>query len=238
MVAKQLSIFLENKSGRLTEVTEVLAKEGVNLSALCIAENADFGILRGIVSEPDKAYKALKDNHFAVNVTDGKYKWVHYNCERLSEKDIDWMKQLPEKAYFEADGWSYGIAHQYDNGYGTVESRYAFDQYWNASYGAECDGKRRLIFGHTHRQCIHTLGEGMEWINPGSISYRRPDDPDKTAHYAVILDGKIQLKSIAYDRTLQLAEAKRLLKNDRMMRTELQDFMFFFGDAKTSRDPL
>ena len=49
MVAKQLSIFLENKSGRLTEVTEVLAKENINLSALCIAENADFGILRGIV---------------------------------------------------------------------------------------------------------------------------------------------------------------------------------------------
>ena len=69
MVAKQLSIFLENKSGRLTEVTEVLAKENINLSALCIAENADFGILRGIVSDPDRAYKALKDNHFAVNVT-------------------------------------------------------------------------------------------------------------------------------------------------------------------------
>lgn len=70
MVAKQLSIFLENKSGRLTEVTEVLAKEGINLSALCIAENADFGILRGVVSDPDKAYKVLKANHFAVNVTD------------------------------------------------------------------------------------------------------------------------------------------------------------------------
>lgn len=70
MVAKQLSIFFENKSGRLTEVTEVLAKENVNLSALCIAENADFGILRGIVSDPDRAYKALKDKHFAVNVTD------------------------------------------------------------------------------------------------------------------------------------------------------------------------
>ena len=48
----------------------MLAKEGINLSALCIAENADFGILRGIVSDPDRAYKALKDNHFAVNVTD------------------------------------------------------------------------------------------------------------------------------------------------------------------------
>ena len=70
MVAKQLSIFLENKSGRLTEVTEVLARENINLSALCIAENADFGILRGIVSDPDRAYKALKDNHFAVNITD------------------------------------------------------------------------------------------------------------------------------------------------------------------------
>ena len=66
MVAKQLSIFLENKSGRLTEVTEVLAK-------------ADFGILRGIVSDPDKAYKALKDNHFAVNVTEV----VGINCPNV-----------------------------------------------------------------------------------------------------------------------------------------------------------
>ena len=71
MVAKQLSIFLENKSGRLTEVTEVLAKEGINLSALCI--------LRGIVSDPDKAYKALKDNHFAVNVTEV----VGINCPNV-----------------------------------------------------------------------------------------------------------------------------------------------------------
>ena len=61
MVAKQLSIFLENKSGRLTEVTEVLAKENINLSALCIAENADFGILRGIVSDPDRAYKRSEE---------------------------------------------------------------------------------------------------------------------------------------------------------------------------------
>ncbi|MDR0657823.1 MAG: amino acid-binding protein [Mediterranea sp.] len=69
MIAKQLSIFLENNTGRLTEVTEVLAKAGINLSALCIAENVDFGILRGIVSDPDKACKVLKENHFAVNIT-------------------------------------------------------------------------------------------------------------------------------------------------------------------------
>lgn len=70
MIAKQLSIFLENKSGRLTEVTEVLAEENINLSALCIAENADFGILRGVVSDPDRAYAALKAKQFAVNITD------------------------------------------------------------------------------------------------------------------------------------------------------------------------
>lgn len=79
MIAKQLSIFLENNTGRLTEVTELLGKEGINLSALCIAENADFGILRGIVSEPEKAYEVLKNNHFAVNITNV----VGINCPNI-----------------------------------------------------------------------------------------------------------------------------------------------------------
>ena len=70
MLAKQLSIFLENKSGRLTEVTEVLGKAGVNLTAMSIADNSDFGILRCIVSDPEKAYKELKGAHFTVRLTD------------------------------------------------------------------------------------------------------------------------------------------------------------------------
>jgi hypothetical protein len=81
MVAKQLSIFLENKEGRLTEVTRILADEGINLSALCIAENADFGILRGIVSDPDKAYNALKAHHFAVSITGALAKVLEYLSE-------------------------------------------------------------------------------------------------------------------------------------------------------------
>ena len=67
MKAKQLSVFLENKSGRLTEVTEALGAAGINLSAMSIADNSDFGILRCIVSDPDKAYKVLKEAHFADN---------------------------------------------------------------------------------------------------------------------------------------------------------------------------
>ena len=70
MKAKQLSVFLENKSGRLTEVTEALGAAGINLSAMSIADNSDFGILRCIVSDPDKAYKVLKEAHFAVKITD------------------------------------------------------------------------------------------------------------------------------------------------------------------------
>ncbi len=70
MKTKQLSIFLENKAGRLTEVTDVLGAAGINLSAMSIADNSDFGILRCIVSDPDKAYKVLKEQHFAVKITD------------------------------------------------------------------------------------------------------------------------------------------------------------------------
>jgi hypothetical protein len=70
MLAKQLSIFLENKSGRLTEVTEVLGRAEVNLSAMSIADNSDFGILRCIVSDPELGYKVLKENNFAVKMTD------------------------------------------------------------------------------------------------------------------------------------------------------------------------
>ena len=96
MVAKQLSIFLENKSGRLTEVTEVLANEGVNLSALCIAENADFGILRGIGSDPDKAYTALKANHFAVNITDV----VGINCPNIPGALAKVLRYLSNEGVF------------------------------------------------------------------------------------------------------------------------------------------
>lgn len=70
MKAKQLSVFLENKSGRLTEVTDALGAAGINLSAMSIADNSDFGILRCIVSDPDKAYQVLKAAGFALKVTD------------------------------------------------------------------------------------------------------------------------------------------------------------------------
>ena len=63
---KQITVFLENKPGRLEEVTGCLADEKINLHALSIADTTDFGILRMIVSEPDKAMQVLKDRGFLV----------------------------------------------------------------------------------------------------------------------------------------------------------------------------
>lgn len=70
MIIKQLSVFLENKSGRLTELTEILGKAGINMSALSIADTTEFGIIRMVVSEAEKALKILKDNNFSVSLTD------------------------------------------------------------------------------------------------------------------------------------------------------------------------
>lgn len=70
MLVKQISVFLENKSGRLAEVTKVLGDNNINISALSIADTTDFGILRIIVNDPDKAEKVLKESDFTVSSTD------------------------------------------------------------------------------------------------------------------------------------------------------------------------
>jgi len=70
MIIKQVSVFLENKSGRLNEVTRILGDAGINISAFTIADTSDFGILRMIVSNPFEARNVLKDNDFSVQITD------------------------------------------------------------------------------------------------------------------------------------------------------------------------
>lgn len=70
MKVKQISIFLENKYGRLAQVTRVLGDSDINIRALSIADTTDFGILRLIVNEPDKAYEVLKAAGFTVSTTD------------------------------------------------------------------------------------------------------------------------------------------------------------------------
>ncbi len=70
MRAEQISIFLENKAGRLAEVTSILAEADVNIRALAIADTSDFGVLRLIVNDNQRAIEALRNRGFTVGKTD------------------------------------------------------------------------------------------------------------------------------------------------------------------------
>ena len=67
MTVKQLSVFVENRPGRLCAVTETLAEAGINIRAVSIADTKDFGIMRIIVNDTDKAVAALKDKGFIAS---------------------------------------------------------------------------------------------------------------------------------------------------------------------------
>ncbi len=70
MKVEQISIFIENKSGRLAEVTRILGDAGINIRALALADTSDFGILRLIVNEVEKAKLVLKEKGFTVSKTE------------------------------------------------------------------------------------------------------------------------------------------------------------------------
>ena len=69
MKVDQLSIFLENRAGRLAEVTRILSESGVNIRALSLADTSDFGILRLIVDKVDLAKEVLRGGGFTVGKT-------------------------------------------------------------------------------------------------------------------------------------------------------------------------
>jgi hypothetical protein len=70
MYIKQLSVFVENKHGRLAEITSIIAKAGIDIRALSIADTTDFGILRLVVDRPIEAEKILKEAGLTVSLTD------------------------------------------------------------------------------------------------------------------------------------------------------------------------
>ena len=69
MEVRQISVFLENKAGRLAKVTRLLGERGINIRALSLADTTDFGILRMIVNDPERAERLLKEEGFAVTTT-------------------------------------------------------------------------------------------------------------------------------------------------------------------------
>jgi hypothetical protein len=70
MHIKQLSVFLEDRSGRLTELTRILAINDINITALSVAETADYGIVRMVVGRPELAKDVLEKAGFSIGLTD------------------------------------------------------------------------------------------------------------------------------------------------------------------------
>ncbi len=70
MLVKQMSVFVENTTGRLADLTGVLAANGIDIIACTIADTVDFGILRCIVEDPEKATEILKEHGFTASITE------------------------------------------------------------------------------------------------------------------------------------------------------------------------
>lgn len=96
MTTKQLSVFLENKTGRINEVTKILGRNGINMQAFSMAESTDFGILRLIVSDVEKAVEALRNENFAVMLTDV----IGITCQNQAGSLSAILEQLAENQIF------------------------------------------------------------------------------------------------------------------------------------------
>ena len=70
MFVKQLSVFMENREGRLEKAAEILKEQNINILALSMADTTEYGMLRMVVSNPEEAKTALKENGFSAMLTD------------------------------------------------------------------------------------------------------------------------------------------------------------------------
>jgi len=122
MTIKQLSVFLENRAGRLDEVLEVLAANDINIVALSMADTADYGMLRMIVNHPEKGRNVLREAGITAMLTDVVALRVPHATGSLSK-----------------------AMHQIVEGEVNVEYMYAFANGTDASAVIRCDDPLKVI---------------------------------------------------------------------------------------------
>ncbi|GHV01883.1 amino acid-binding protein [Bacteroidia bacterium] len=83
-IVKQLSVFLENKTGRINELARILGENGINMTAFSTSDNPEFGIMRMIVSDAERAAELLRASGFGVNISDVLHVYVPNTSGALS----------------------------------------------------------------------------------------------------------------------------------------------------------
>ncbi len=155
---------------------------------ICVQGNHDQDVI-----------KCYRDSEILQHIPVDQRAWRHHNAQMLNEDDICFLEQLPIALDFELDDYHYGITHRY-NDYNVINNICEFQMCCDCRFlGHQRRNIERLIFGHTHRRGVHYLSNSLLWMNPGSASYRRRDDPDQSAHYITITNGLISLEQVAYD---------------------------------------
>lgn len=119
---QQLSVFMENREGRLDEVLSVLAEHDVNIVALSLADTSDYGMLRMVVSDPEKGKTVLKENGITAMLTDVVALRVPHETGSLSK-----------------------AMHQIVEGGVNIEYMYAFANGEDASAVLKCDAPEKVV---------------------------------------------------------------------------------------------
>ena len=182
----------------------------------CAGDLVDYGpypkqVIEWLREHQVICVKGNHDKHVALlyrsgklwDVSDDERTWAHDNAQKLDEEHILYLEKLPNTVAFSMDSVDYCMQHMY-RGYDTIQSLVHFNTFWEQQTSrtiGDALQPRRMIFGHTHRRAVHQLSDNDLWLNPGSTSYRRNDDPTKVAHYMTIIDQQIQFKELSYDRS-------------------------------------
>ena len=204
-------------------------------AVFCAGDYVDYGTdpHETIAWMKDRSVRCVIGNHDTYLLEKGERlpgTWVYDNLMRMTPGDLEFLRSLPESISFSADGFDYVMHHQMtEKTYNIPKSVVLFDACWDKWFESlESGSQRRMILGHTHRRCIHQLDNKRLWLNPGSISYRRPeDDTDKRAHYMIIEDGVIRFRSAAFDRSRILQRIKEFSG----MESERLKMLSFFSEA-------
>ena len=234
------ALILSDVHSNIFALQAIWAREADSDVIVCCGDLVDYGPFPCEVLDwvQEHNVRCVQGNHDAwvalnyrqgntlENVPEAERGWVHYTASLLHEAQIAFLESLPKRMAFELDGIGYGMTHMYRD-YNEIVSLYAYEQFRAETFdGAGLAANiTRLIMGHTHRQSIRYLSDDLLWLNPGSVSYRRRDDPDQAAHYATITDGEISLKQAAYD----ITPLYKAIQQVRLKESEMEQANFYFG---------